>query len=62
MKKNASLKIVSGAAVGVVAFILMNAGKGSETTAEKTADPNNLNAAIASQFNDNIRDVSARLL
>jgi integrating conjugative element protein (TIGR03752 family) len=61
MKKNASLKLLSGVAVSVVALILMNSGKGDNAVSEKTVDPNNINAAIASQFNDNIRDVSARL-
>jgi integrating conjugative element protein (TIGR03752 family) len=59
MKKNTGLKVLSGAVVGVVALILMNHGERPPT--EPVRDPNNLNEAIASQFNDNIRDVAARL-
>lgn len=61
MKKHASLKILCGMAVGAVALILFNAGNAGEQVSQIAADPNNINAAIASQFNDNIRDVSARL-
>ena len=60
MKKNAGLKVLSGAVVGVVALVMMNHGEHSKTT-EAARDPNNMNEAIASQFNDNIRDVAARL-
>ena len=59
MKKNTGLKVLSGAVVGVVALVLMNHGKPPTTL--PVSDPNNLNEAIASQFNDNIRDVAARL-
>ena len=59
MKKNTGLKVLSGAVVGVVALVLMNHGK--TPTILPASDPNNLNEAIASQFNDNIRDVAARL-
>ena len=59
MKKNTGLKVLSGAVVGVVALVLMNHGE--RPLAEPVRDPNNLNEAIASQFNDNIRDVAARL-
>ncbi len=59
MKKNTGLKVLSGAVVGVVALVLMNHGKTPTTL--PVSDPNNLNEAIASQFNDNIRDVAARL-
>ena len=59
MKKNTGLKVLSGAVVGVVALVLMNHGK--TPTISPASDPNNLNEAIASQFNDNIRDVAARL-
>lgn len=60
MKKNSGLKLLSGAVVGVAALVLMNHGGGTKTI-ESARDPNNLNEAIASQFNDNIRDVAARL-
>ena len=63
MKKNISLKVLTGVVVGVVALVLINSGKvGPSQAAESKADPNNLNEAISSQFNDNIRDVSARLV
>ncbi|MGQ3892036.1 TIGR03752 family integrating conjugative element protein [Legionella sp. CNM-4043-24] len=60
MKKNAGLKVLTASVVGVAALILLNSGHHPDT-AETRQDPNNLNAAIASQFNDNIRDVAARL-
>ncbi|MBA2656836.1 MAG: TIGR03752 family integrating conjugative element protein [Tatlockia sp.] len=60
MKKNAGLKVLTGVVVGVAVLIFVN-GNHSKTTVEKHSDPNNLNEAIASQFNDNIRDVAARL-
>jgi integrating conjugative element protein (TIGR03752 family) len=61
MKKNAGLKVLTGAVVGVAALILMNSGHHPSAPDEKNTNPNNLNEAIASQFNDNIRDVAARL-
>ena len=61
MKKNTGLKVLTVAVVGVTALILMNSGHHATDSNTKTADPNNLNEAIASQFNDNIRDVAARL-
>lgn len=61
MKKNTGLKVLTVAVVGVTALILMNSGHHTNDSNTKTADPNNLNEAIASQFNDNIRDVAARL-
>lgn len=61
MKKNVGLKILTGAVVGVAALILMNNGHHTSAPAKQPNDPNNLNEAIASQFNDNIRGVSARL-
>jgi integrating conjugative element protein (TIGR03752 family) len=61
MKKNLSMKVLTGVVVSVVVLILTVSGTTEEKTAPK-ADPNNLNEAIASQFNDNIRDVSARLV
>ena len=61
MKKNTGLKILTGTAIVVVALIMMN-GKHLDREPEVARpDPNNLNEAIASQFNDNIRDVAARL-
>ena len=59
MKKNIGIKVLSGVVVGVVTLIFMN--HGAQPTTELVRDPNNLNEAIASQFNDNIRDVAARL-
>ena len=62
MKKNAGIKILTGVVLFVVTMVLMNTlGKTKEDLPVKQ-DPNNLNEAIASQFNDNIRDVSARLI
>lgn len=61
MSSNRSLKLLTGVVVGVVVLVLINSGRGSQSTREKKSDPNNLNEAIASQFNDNIRDVAARL-
>lgn len=62
MKKNAGLKVLTGVVIGVAALILMNSNHHSnEPTKQQQNDPNNLNEAIASQFNDNIRDVAARL-
>ncbi|MBA2711533.1 MAG: TIGR03752 family integrating conjugative element protein [Tatlockia sp.] len=60
MKKNAGLKVLTGAVVAVVFLTFMNS-KSSQPPIEKKINPNNLNEAIASQFNDNIRDVAARL-
>ena len=62
MKKNLGIKLLSAAVVAVVILVLINQGHHDATTSEHPNDPNNFNAAIASQFNDNIRDVSARLL
>ncbi len=62
MKKNLSIKILSALVVGVVIIILINQSHHDSTNNDNQSDPNNINAAIASQFNDNIRDVSARLL
>ncbi|MDI1351978.1 MAG: TIGR03752 family integrating conjugative element protein [bacterium] len=60
MKKNAGIKVLTGAVVGVAALILINSAHHTSVPDEKHKDPNNLNEAIASQFNDNIRDVAAR--
>ncbi|EHL32596.1 TIGR03752 family integrating conjugative element protein [Legionella drancourtii] len=62
MKKNTGLKVLTGAVITVVALVMMNSSHHeSETSEQQHKDPNNLNEAIASQFNDNIRDVAARL-
>jgi integrating conjugative element protein (TIGR03752 family) len=62
MKKNLSLKVLTGVVVGVVVLIIFSGKSSQPVASEKTLNPNNLNEAIASQFNDNIRDVSARLI
>ena len=62
MKKNLGIKLLSAAVIGVVALILINQRHETADSSAHQTDPNNFNAAIASQFNDNIRDVSARLL
>lgn len=62
MKKNASIKLLSAAVVGVVILIIINSRQQPIDKIHEKNDTNNLNEAIASQFNDNIRDVSARLL
>ncbi len=63
MKKNLSLKVLTGVVVSVVALVLINSGTGGKSASpEQKTNPNNINEAIASQFNDNIRDVSARLV
>ncbi len=61
MKKNAGLKILTGTVIAVVALIMMNSKHHDREPEATRHDPNNLNEAIASQFNDNIRDVAARL-
>lgn len=60
MNKNSGIKILAGSVTLVAILILFNS-KNSTTTIEPTINTNNFNEAIASQFNDNIRDVSARL-
>ena len=61
MKKNLGLKALTGAVIGVAALILMYSDNPSSAPDEKLKEANNINEAIASQFNDNIRDVAARL-
>ncbi|AOU64462.1 TIGR03752 family integrating conjugative element protein [Legionella pneumophila] len=61
MKKNTGLKILTGTVIAVVALIMMNSKHHDREPETTRHDPNNLNEAIASQFNDNIRDVAARL-
>ncbi|HAT1762261.1 TPA: TIGR03752 family integrating conjugative element protein [Legionella pneumophila] len=60
MMKHSGIKILSGSVVLVVILILVN-GRPSTPLTETITNTNNFNEAIASQFNDNIRDVSARL-
>lgn len=63
MKKNAGIKILTGVVASIVVLVFVNTGMGKKSEPSKAPqDLNNLNAAIASQFNDNIRDVSARLI
>lgn len=61
MTKNNGIKILAGSIVCTVILILINS-KPSTSSPETTTNPNNFGEAIASQFSDNIRDVSARLL
>jgi len=60
MIKNSGIKVLSVTVVIVVGLIVFN-GKKSQVVTDSPSNPNNFNEAIASQFNDNIRDVSARL-
>ncbi|HGF0738848.1 TIGR03752 family integrating conjugative element protein [Legionella pneumophila] len=60
MNKNSGIKILSGS-VALVAILILFNSKSTPPAIEPTTNTNNLNEAIASQFNDNIRDVSARL-
>jgi hypothetical protein len=60
MKQNTGLKALAGTVVLVVVLVLINS-KHPNTPATEESDPNNMNAAIASQFNDNLREVAARL-
>lgn len=61
MKNNLSLKVLAGVVFFVVVLVLALSRKPEENAPSSKMDPNNINEAIASQFNDNIRDVSARL-
>ncbi|MCE0722777.1 TIGR03752 family integrating conjugative element protein [Legionella resiliens] len=61
MNKNNGIKILAGSVVFAVIMILINS-RHSAPVNNNTPNPNNFGEAIASQFNDNIRDVSARLL
>ncbi|HAU1500765.1 TPA: TIGR03752 family integrating conjugative element protein, partial [Legionella pneumophila] len=61
MNKNNGIKILAGSVVFAVIMILINS-RHSSPASDNTPNPNNFGEAIASQFNDNIRDVSARLL
>ncbi|HAT9135660.1 TPA: TIGR03752 family integrating conjugative element protein [Legionella pneumophila] len=60
MNKNSGIKILSGS-VALVAILILFNSKSTPPAIEPTTNTNNFNEAIASQFNDNIRDVSARL-
>ncbi|WP_447531319.1 bZIP transcription factor, partial [Legionella pneumophila] len=55
------MKILAGSVVFAVVMILINS-RHSTPIHDDTPTPNNFHEAITSQFNDNIRDVSARLL
>ena len=61
MTKNNGIKLLAGSVVLVVILILVNSRQ-SIPSNESSTNPNNFGEAIASQFNDNIRDVSARLI
>ncbi|VEB35443.1 exported membrane protein [Legionella sainthelensi] len=61
MNKNHGIKILTGSVVLAVIMILINS-RHSTPVSDNPQNPNNFGEAIASQFNDNIRDVSARLL
>ncbi|STX55448.1 exported membrane protein [Legionella beliardensis] len=61
MTRHTGLKVLTGVVVLLVLVVLSN-GKPTSPKPEATESVNNVNQAIASQFNDNIRDVSARLL
>lgn len=61
MTKNNGIKLLAGSVIGVVILILINSKSNAPLT-DASVNPNNFNEAIASQFSDNIRDVSARLL
>lgn len=61
MNKNKGIKLLTIVVLGVVLTILLG-GQDNKTQKTEHQDPNNLSEAIASQFNDNIRDVSARML
>lgn len=61
MNKNKGIKILAGSVVFAVIMILINSRENTPVN-DDTPNPNNFHEAITSQFNDNIRDVSARLL
>ncbi|STX28434.1 exported membrane protein [Legionella beliardensis] len=61
MNKNNGIKILAGSVVFAVILILINSRQNTPIN-DNTPNLNNFNEAITSQFNDNIRDVSARLL
>ncbi|MFO8827583.1 TIGR03752 family integrating conjugative element protein [Legionella pneumophila] len=61
MNKNNGIKILTGSVVVVVLLILINSRQTTPIN-DPISNPNNFGEAITSQFNDNIRDVSARLL
>ncbi|MGQ3890147.1 hypothetical protein ACQUW5_14100 [Legionella sp. CNM-1927-20] len=62
MSRHTGLKVLTGAVVLVV-LVVLSSGKTTPLKQEPTREIiNNVNQAIASQFNDNIRDVSARLM
>ena len=60
--KNTGIKILTITAIGTVVLIFINARPHATQPPPEQNNTNNLDAAIARQFNDNIRGVSARLL
>ncbi|WP_028389148.1 TIGR03752 family integrating conjugative element protein [Legionella fairfieldensis] len=62
MSQNKGIKLITGVVVLVVILLVVSGGKSQTDDPSTKSDINNVNQAIASQFNDNIRDVSARLI
>ena len=62
MKNNLGIKVLSAIVVGVVFLIVWIQRSSHTDKPTQEQNTNNFNAAMARQFNDNIRDVSARLL
>lgn len=62
MINNKGIKILTVVVVLVVALMFMATGQSEPKNTPPGDDLNNVSQAIASQFNDNIRDLSARLL
>jgi integrating conjugative element protein (TIGR03752 family) len=60
MNKHHGIKVLTASVVLVVILVLSNSRPTIKMDA-RARDPNNFNEAITSQFNDNVRDVSARL-
>lgn len=60
MKKNTGLKVLTGTIVFVVILVLINSKHTSAPVIEEP-EANHVTAGIASQFNDNLREVAARL-
>lgn len=61
MNKNLGIKVLCAIVVGAVTLVLIN-NHHSTPSLDKNNDIHSLNTNIATQFNDNIRDVLARLL
>ncbi len=60
MKQNTGLKVLTGTIVLVVVLVLFNS-KTPTAPAIETHDVNHVSADVANQFNDNLREVAARL-